>query len=48
MQATVTTPREALTGVVIGVDNSGALEMEMSDGKVRGFIGGELSLRLKK
>lgn len=48
MQATVTTPREALTGIVIGVDNSGALEMEMSDGKVRRFIGGELSLRLKK
>jgi len=47
-QATVTTPREALSGIVIGVDKSGALEMEMGDGKVQRFIGGELSLRLKK
>jgi biotin-(acetyl-CoA carboxylase) ligase len=48
MQATVTTPREALSGTVMGVDKSGALEMQMSDGKVQRFIGGELSLRLKK
>jgi len=48
MQATVTTPREALSGTVMGVDKSGALEMRMSDGKVQRFIGGELSLRLKK
>ena len=48
LQATVTTPREALSGIVMGVDKSGALEMQMSDGKVQSFIGGELSLRLKK
>jgi BirA family biotin operon repressor/biotin-[acetyl-CoA-carboxylase] ligase len=47
-QATVTTVRDSTSGTVIGVDNGGALEMQLASGKVQRFIGGELSLRLVK
>ena len=47
-QATVTTVRDAISGTVIGVDSSGALEMELASGEIQRFIGGELSLRLAK
>ena len=47
-QATVTTVRDSTTGTVIGVDNGGALEMQLASGEVQRFIGGELSLRLVK
>lgn len=46
--ATVTTAREAVSGTVLGVNATGALEMRMDSGEVRRFIGGELSLRLKQ
>jgi BirA family biotin operon repressor/biotin-[acetyl-CoA-carboxylase] ligase len=47
-QATVTTVRDAISGTVIGVDNGGALEMQLANGEIQRFIGGELSLRLAK
>ena len=48
LQATVSTPREAVSGKVIGVDAGGALEMRLANGETQRFIGGELSLRLAK
>jgi BirA family biotin operon repressor/biotin-[acetyl-CoA-carboxylase] ligase len=47
-QATVTNPREAISGTVLGVDAGGALQMKLANGKIQRFIGGELSLRLAK
>lgn len=44
----MTTAREAMSGTVLGVDGTGALEMRMDSGEVQRFIGGELSLRLKQ
>ncbi len=48
LMATLSTPREAITGTILGVDETGALEMIMDNGDVQRFIGGELSLRLKQ
>ena len=48
LQATVSTPREAISGTVLGVDAGGALEMRLVNGETQRFIGGELSLRLAK
>ena len=47
-QGTVSTPREAISGTILGVDNSGAVELRLHNGEVKRFIGGELSLRLMK
>ncbi|MDB9805918.1 hypothetical protein OAC12_07250 [Porticoccaceae bacterium] len=35
-----------MAGVVRGVDANGALRLELDNGKIESFIGGELSLRL--
>jgi BirA family biotin operon repressor/biotin-[acetyl-CoA-carboxylase] ligase len=43
---TLSTLRESTTGKVVGVDDRGALLLELSDGRQQTFIGGELSLRL--
>ena len=47
-QATISTAKESINGVVKGVDKDGALRLQLSDGRVERFIGGELSLRLAK
>ena len=45
-QAAITTPKQSISGVVRGVDPNGALRLELDDGKIETFIGGELSLGL--
>lgn len=40
-------PNAAVTGVVRGVDASGALLLESADGRVNTYLGGEISLRLE-
>lgn len=40
----VSSTRESICGVLLGVDDSGALELDV-DGQRRQFVGGELSLR---
>jgi BirA family biotin operon repressor/biotin-[acetyl-CoA-carboxylase] ligase len=47
-QGTISTPRDSISGTVVGVDNSGAVQLRLADGKVQSFIGGELSLRRTK
>ena len=47
-QAAITTPKQSISGVVRGVDPNGALRLELDDGKIETFIGGELSLRLSE
>lgn len=47
-QGTISTPRDSISGTVMGVDNSGAVQLKMMSGEVKSFIGGELSLRLTK
>lgn len=47
-QGTISTPQDSISGTVIGVDNSGAVQLKMKSGEIRRFIGGELSLRLTK
>ncbi len=42
---TVTSAKQSITGTILGVDNSGALKMRLSNGAIADFIGGELSLR---
>ena len=44
--AAISTPKQAIAGVVRGVDANGALRLELDSGKIESFIGGELSLRL--
>ncbi|MDG2502498.1 MAG: bifunctional biotin--[acetyl-CoA-carboxylase] ligase/biotin operon repressor BirA [Porticoccaceae bacterium] len=44
-QGTISTPRDSISGTVVGVDNSGAVQLRLSSGEVQSFIGGELSLR---
>jgi len=44
-QATVTTAKQSTTGTLLGVDNFGALQMQLKSGEINSFIGGELSLR---
>ena len=48
LQGTISTPRDSVSGTVIGVDNSGAVQLKLMSGAVKSFIGGELSLRLAK
>jgi len=45
-QAVISTPRQSINGIVRGVDEKGALRLELESGKIETFIGGELSLRL--
>lgn len=42
---TISKDRESVSGIVLGVDNSGSLRMQLSSGEEQRFIGGELSLR---
>ena len=44
--AAISTPKQSIAGVVRGVDANGALRLELDNGKIESFIGGELSLRL--
>ena len=44
LPGTVRTVKEGISGVVLGVDDSGALRLALPDGEVKRFIGGELSL----
>ena len=46
LSAVISTPNQSITGVVKGVDSNGALRLELDNGKIENFIGGELSLRL--
>lgn len=46
--AVISTPKQSIAGVVKGVDSNGALRLQLADGKIESFIGGELSLRLVK
>jgi BirA family biotin operon repressor/biotin-[acetyl-CoA-carboxylase] ligase len=46
--ATISTPVQSITGIVRGVEPNGALRLELDDGKIETFIGGELCLRLAK
>ena len=48
MQAVISTPKESAPGVVRGVDENGALRLELESGEIKSFIGGELSLRLSR
>lgn len=45
-QGTVSSANQSTTGTVLGVDDTGALKMQLNSGDVVSFIGGELSLRL--
>ena len=45
LQCAIITPRETVSGVLLGVDNNGAVRLRLADGSVQRFIGGELSLR---
>ena len=40
-------PNASVTGIVRGVDASGALLLEGADGRVNAYLGGEISLRLE-
>jgi len=44
LPGTVRTVKAAISGIVLGVDSSGALQLALSNGEVQTFIGGELSL----
>ena len=48
MQVAISTPKESIPGVVRGVDEHGALRLELESGEIKSFIGGELSLRLSR
>jgi BirA family biotin operon repressor/biotin-[acetyl-CoA-carboxylase] ligase len=45
LQCAIITPRETVSGVLLGVDNNGAVRLRLADGSIQRFIGGELSLR---
>jgi len=45
LQGTVSNPAGSISGTILGVDNSGALRMQLVTGEEQRFIGGELSLR---
>jgi BirA family biotin operon repressor/biotin-[acetyl-CoA-carboxylase] ligase len=45
-QGIIITPKQSIAGTVRGVDNVGALQMELKNGEINSFVGGELSLRL--
>jgi len=44
-QATVFTLKQSTTGRLLGVDQFGALQMQLKNGEISSFVGGELSLR---
>jgi BirA family biotin operon repressor/biotin-[acetyl-CoA-carboxylase] ligase len=46
LQAMISTPKQSIVGIVRGVDQNGALRLELDNGMTETFIGGELSLRL--
>ena len=46
LRAVISTPKQSIVGIVRGVDQGGALRLEIDNGKIETFIGGELSLRL--
>lgn len=48
MQAAIHTPKQSIAGIVRGVDPNGALRLELDNGEIETFIGGELSLRLSQ
>jgi len=45
-QATISTAKQSISGTLLGVDKLGALQMQLENGQIKNFIGGELSLRL--
>ena len=45
IKAVVSTANQSTAGTPIGVDEVGALKMQLANGEVKHFIGGELSLR---
>ena len=47
-EAVISTPKLSITGVVKGVDKNGALRLQLENGKIETFVGGELSLRLSQ
>ena len=47
-EAVISTPKQSITGIVKGVDQNGALRLQLENGKIDTFIGGELSLRLSQ
>ena len=48
LQAAIHTPQRSISGTVRGVDPNGALRLELDNGEIETFIGGELSLRLSQ
>jgi BirA family transcriptional regulator, biotin operon repressor / biotin---[acetyl-CoA-carboxylase] ligase len=48
LQALISTPKHSIAGTVRGVGPNGALRLELDNGKIEYFIGGELSLRLSQ
>jgi BirA family transcriptional regulator, biotin operon repressor / biotin---[acetyl-CoA-carboxylase] ligase len=48
LQAAIHTPKQSIAGIVRGVDPNGALRLELDNGEIETFIGGELSLRLSQ
>lgn len=46
LQCAIITPRETTSGVVLGVDNGGAVRLRLADGSIQRFMSGEISLRL--
>ena len=47
-QGSINTPSDSISGTIVGVDNSGAVQLRLASGELQRFIGGELSLRLTK
>lgn len=45
---TVATAKQSISGILCGVDDNGALQIQLENGETQSFIGGELSLRLSK
>jgi biotin-(acetyl-CoA carboxylase) ligase len=41
----VSTANQSTTGTAVGVDKTGALKFKLTNGDIKTFIGGELSLR---
>lgn len=48
MRAVISTSKQATEGVVKGIEDNGALRLQLDNGEIQTFIGGELSLRLAK
>jgi len=45
LQCAIITPRQTVAGILLGVDNNGAVRLQLADGSIQRFSGGELSLR---